>query len=57
MTVFPGDEEFYFREPPPAYSVAVGEVPPPPCPYPYPNSNNAQPRVHNGMHYSCAKFC
>lgn len=52
MSSYPGDDEFYFREPPPAYSVAVGEAPPPQCVYPFSinsiNSNGAQPRVHSG---------
>lgn len=54
MAAYPEDE-FYFREPPPAYSVAVGEVPPPnpTCVYPFAiNSINStggsQPRVHSG---------
>lgn len=53
MSTFPGDEEFYFREPPPAYSVAIGEAPPPACVYPFSinsiNPNGTQPRVHNGL--------
>ncbi|XP_034236021.1 low-density lipoprotein receptor-related protein 3-like isoform X1 [Thrips palmi] len=54
IPTLPGDEEFYFREPPPAYSVAVGDAPPPPpaCVYPFAinsiNPNGSQPRVHSG---------
>lgn len=62
MPTLPGDEEFYFREPPPAYSVAVGDAPPPPPPCVYPfsinsiNPNGSQPRVHSGA-FSLLSFC